>query len=100
MPRRLLEGGQVLPAKAHPRTHRRRDGHCSDNWLRRYWIPALASLRSLGRHDRRGRRATHHLRGMAITRPGLTRMPVAAIVMPAKAGIQYAPASRAAPVSQ
>ena len=51
MPRRLLEGGQVLPAKAHPRTHRRRDGHCSDNWLRRYWIPALASLRSLGRND-------------------------------------------------
>jgi hypothetical protein len=49
MPRRLLEGGQVLPAKAHPRTHRRRDGHCSDNWLRRYWIPALASLRSLAR---------------------------------------------------
>jgi hypothetical protein len=50
MPRRLLEGGQVLPAKAHLRTHRRRDGHCSDNWLRRYWIPALASLRSLGRN--------------------------------------------------
>jgi hypothetical protein len=64
-------GGRGVPAGADP-TSRHGD----------YWIPALASLRSLGRNDV----------------PGPTRSQAPADIMPAKAGIQYAPASRRAPI--